>query len=367
MKVVGRADREFMASALSLASRNLGDTWPNPSVGCIIVKDGAVVGRGWTQSGGRPHAETEALKWAGSAAKGADVYVTLEPCSHQGQTSPCVDALISAGVTRVIVAVIDKNPRVAGRGIEQLKKAGILVETMLCEAEASRLNAGFFLNIEQNRPFFALKTATTLDGRIALASGESKWITGKAARAGVHGLRARYDAILVGSGTVLMDDPELTCRIPGYSGRPKVRIILDRRGRTPPESKIAATAREIPTWLITAKGSNCKALASQGIEVITVLGESDIEFTRNMVLELANKGITRVIVEGGGSISAAFLSADLIDEIVWFRAGSVIGVDGIAAVGPLRLERMDDIPAFKHRECIAFGNDRLDFLDRIRA
>tara|TARA_Y100000817_G_scaffold306057_1_gene290823 strand:- start:47 stop:979 length:933 start_codon:yes stop_codon:yes gene_type:complete len=308
----------------------------------------------------------EALQRAGNLAQGADVYVTLEPCSHRGQSPPCADALISAGVARVVVATIDRDPRVSGRGLEKLKDAGIAVKTMVCEPEANRINAGFFLNLDHNRPFFTLKTASTLDGRIALSSGESQWITGIRARAAVHGLRARYDAILVGSGTVLNDDPELTCRIPGYRGRPKVRIILDRRGRTPKDSKIAVTAQEIPTWLITARGSNCKILEAQGIEIISVLANSDVEFIINVSSELAKRGITRVIVEGGGGISASFLKADFIDEIVWFRAGSLIGVDGVSAVGPLSLERMTDIPAFKHRESLVFGDDRLDILDRAR-
>ncbi len=360
------ADRELMIGALSLAARNLGDTWPNPSVGCVIVNHGAVVGRGWTQRGGRPHAETEALSRAGSAAKGADVYVTLEPCSHHGKTPPCADALIAAGVSRVVVAVIDKNPNVYGSGLKKLQDAGIAVEIGICEAEASRLNAGFFLNIEQNRPLFALKTATTLDGRIALASGESKWITGAAARGAVQGLRARYDAILVGSGTVLADDPELTCRLPGYSGRPKVRIVLDRRGRTPPTSKIAATALDIPTWIVTAKGADCAALEAQGVEIITAAGKNDAEFAVNAAKELANRGLTRVMIEGGGTVAAAFLKADLIDEIAWFRAPNVIGADGTAAIGPLGLEKMGDIAAFQHRETLVFGADTLDFLDRAR-
>ncbi len=367
MNAVAGADREFMIGALSLAARNLGDTWPNPSVGCVIVKDGAVVGRGWTQSGGRPHAETEALRRAGSAAKGADVYATLEPCSHQGKTPPCADALIAAGVARVVVATIDKNPNVYGGGLKKLQDAGIAVETGLCEGEASRINAGFFLSIQQNRPLFALKTATTLDGRIALASGESKWITGEAARGAVQGLRARYDAILVGSNTVLADDPALTCRLQGYSGRPKVRIVLDRRGRTPPNSKIATSARDIPTWIVTTKGSDCTALAHQGANIIvTAAGKSDAEFAINAAKELANRGLTRVMVEGGGTVAAAFLKADLIDEIAWFRAPKLIGADGTAAIGALGLEKISDIPAFKYRERLVFGSDTLDFLDRAR-
>ena len=366
MSAVAVADRDFMIGALSLAARNLGDTWPNPSVGCVIVKDGAVIGRGWTQSGGRPHAETEALRRAGSAAKGADAYVTLEPCSHQGKTPPCADALIAAGIARVVVATIDKNPNVYGGGLKKLQDAGIAVEIGVCEAEARRLNAGFFLKIEQNRPLFALKTATTLDGRIALASGDSQWITGEAARDAGKSLRARYDAILVGSGTVLADNPMLTCRVPGYAGRPKVRIVMDRRGRTPPKSVIAATAREASTWIIAAKGADCAALEAQGAEIITVSGKDDAEFAVNAAKELANRGLTRVMIEGGGTVAAAFLKADLIDEIAWFRAPKVIGGDGTAGIGALGLGKLSESPAFKHREQLVFGADTLDFLDRAR-
>lgn len=366
MITLAAADRAFMSGALSLAARNLGDTWPNPSVGCIVVKDGEIIGRGWTQSGGRPHAETEALMRAGSAARGATAYVTLEPCSHQGQTPPCADALISAGIARVVVAVIDKNPEIAGHGIEKLKAAGIKVEVGICEDEAHRLNAGFFLKVESLRPLFAFKSATTLDGRIALASGESKWITGEGARAAAHALRARYDAVLVGSNTVLADDPELTCRMPGYRGRPKVRIVLDRRGRTPESAKLIKSAREIPTWIVTAESADCAKLAAQGAEILTVAAKNDSEFAESAAKGLAKKGLTRVMIEGGAAVAASFLQADLIDEILWFRADGVIGADGTAGIGPLGLGKMGDISGFKRRESLVFGPDTLDFLDRVR-
>ena len=208
-KVQG-ADKDFMDVALSLAARNLGDTWPNPTVGCVLVKDGHVIGRGWTGSGGRPHAETEALGRAGAAAKGATAYVTLEPCSHHGKTPPCADALIEAGISRVVVATTDPDSRVSGRGIAKLKAAGVIVEVGLSKGEADRLNAGHFLRAKHNRPFFALKVAASLHGRIALANGDSKWITAPPARRAVQALRARFDAILIGSGTALADDPLLT-------------------------------------------------------------------------------------------------------------------------------------------------------------
>ena len=335
------ADLEFMNAALSLAPRNLGDTWPNPSVGCVIVKDGVIVGRGWTGSGGRPHAETEALARASANAKGATAYVSLEPCSHHGKTPPCAEALIAAGIARVVSATTDPDPRVSGQGYAKLRAAGITVDEGVQKAEADALNAGFFLKIRAKRPLFCLKTATTLDGRIALANGQSQWITGENARRAAHALRARYDAILVGSGTALADDPMLTCRLEGYAGRPKVRVVLDRRGRLPKTSKLLATASEIPTWVISA--GNVETVAA----------------------ELADRGLTRVLIEGGGSVAAAFLKAGLIDELAWFRSGSVIGDDGKGALGALGLVDVKTLPGFAHQQTLVFGPDTLDILRKI--
>jgi len=352
------ADAAMMDAALSLAARGLGDTWPNPAVGCVIVKDDIIVGRGWTQSGGRPHAETEALKRAGAAAKGATAYVTLEPCSHHGKTPPCADALIAAGIARVVVATGDPDPRVSGQGIAKLKSAGIRVETGLGRSAADRLNAGFFLRMTQDRPLFALKTATSLDGRIALANGDSKWITGSLARAAVQALRARHDAILVGSGTALADDPALTCRLPGYAGRPKVRVVLDRRLRLQLTSQLVKTAREIPTWVVTADvGPKAEALAAEGVEVITAGSESVGKL-------LAARGLTRVLIEGGGEVAGAFLRDDLVDEIAWFRASAVIGSSGRAAVGEIKAASLAAIPGFMRSETLVFGADTADMLAR---
>ncbi|MBX6375722.1 MAG: bifunctional diaminohydroxyphosphoribosylaminopyrimidine deaminase/5-amino-6-(5-phosphoribosylamino)uracil reductase RibD, partial [Acetobacteraceae bacterium] len=244
-----------MRAALALARRGLGNAWPNPAVGCVLVRDGRVVGRGWTQPGGRPHAETEALRRAGpEGARGATAYVTLEPCSHHGRTPPCCDALIAAGVARVVVALQDPDSRVNGRGIARLRAAGIAVETGLCEAEARAINAGFIRRIHLGLPLVTLKLATTLDGRIATATGESRWITGPEARREAHALRARHDAVLVGSGTVLADDPDLTCRLPGMAKTPVLRVVADSRLRTPPAARLVATARQVPTWIVTRPG-----------------------------------------------------------------------------------------------------------------
>ncbi|HYF06649.1 MAG TPA: bifunctional diaminohydroxyphosphoribosylaminopyrimidine deaminase/5-amino-6-(5-phosphoribosylamino)uracil reductase RibD, partial [Acetobacteraceae bacterium] len=262
-----------MRAALALARRGLGNAWPNPAVGCVILRGGQVVGRGWTQPGGRPHAETEALARAGEAARGATAYVTLEPCSHWGRTPPCCDALIRAGVARVCVAMGDPDPRVDGRGLARLREAGIEVVTGVLEAEARALNAGFARRITRGLPVVTLKLASTLDGRIATAAGESRWITGAAARREVHALRARHDAILVGSGTVLADDPDLTCRIPGMERVPMLRAVADARLRTPVTARLVTTARAAPSVIVTRPGHRPDALApyiAAGVEVVTV-------------------------------------------------------------------------------------------------
>src|SRR5437762_37728 len=244
-------DFAAMGAALALARRGLGNVWPNPAVGCVIVKDGRVVGRGWTQPGGRPHAETEALARAGETARGATAYVTLEPCCHWGRTPPCADALIAAGLSRVVVALEDPDPRVAGGGLARLRAAGLAVETGLGATEASEINAGFFQRVRLGRPLVTLKLATSLDGRIATASGESRWITGPAARERAHLLRATHDAILVGTDTVLADNPQLTCRLPGLAEHSPVRVVIDRRVRIPLDAHLLAEARQIPSWVVT--------------------------------------------------------------------------------------------------------------------
>ncbi len=357
-----------MNAALKLAERGLGDTWPNPSVGCVLVKDGAIIARGVTQSGGRPHAEQVALEWAGAAAKGATAYVTLEPCSHHGKTPPCADALVKAGVVRVVVGTGDTDPRVSGAGNKRLKEAGITVETRgPWEAAAKRLNRGFFLRNAEDRPLFAFKTATGLDGRIAMASGESKWITGVEARRAVQVLRARYDAIMVGSETTVADDPELTCRLDGYSGRPKIRIVVDRRLRLPPKSKLAQTAKTIPTWVLTAAESVSQGqrLTDLGVNLIPVDEPDDNRaFITNSAAILAQMGLTRVLVEGGGKLAASMFDAGLIDEVAWFRAGRIMGGNCRPAVAGLAGDRLADAPGFNHVMSMALGADKFDMYER---
>ena len=340
----------MMRAALALARRSLGRTWPNPAVGCVIVKDGLVIARGRTQNGGRPHAEADALAQLAGEAKGATAYVTLEPCSHHGRTPPCADALVAAGISRVVSAIEDPDPRVKGQGHARLKAAGVAVEVGEGASEAAEINAGFFLRVTEGRPLFHLKLASSLDGRIATASGESKWITGEAARADGQRLRAIHDAILVGIGTAAADDPELTCRLPGLAGRSPVRIVIDSKARLAATSKLARTAREVPVWVLCTKAApvaSRKALAEAGVEIIDVAdtaGQVDVTAAARL---LGDRGLTRVLVEGGGQIAAAFLRAGLIDRISSYRAGLVLGADGRSAVGELGLDRLDFAPRFR--------------------
>lgn len=362
------SDARLMRAALALARRGLGRTWPNPSVGCVIVKDGMVVGRGWTQPGGRPHAETEALARAGRSAKGANVYVTLEPCCHHGKTAPCTDALIAAGIRRAVVAVEDPDPRVAGNGIAALRAAGIAVELGLCADEAREINAGFMSSITRGRPLVTLKLATSLDGRLAVASGESRWITGELARARSHLLRATHDAVMVGSGTVVADDPELTCRLPGLSDRNPVRVIIDGGMRVPLTARIVADARQMPTWFVVRHGiagERRTALASSGVEVIdvpsTAAGETDLAAA---LVALAGRGITRILVEGGARLAATLVRGDMVDRIAWFRAPSLIGGDGRAALDAIGVAAPGEALRFIRVSAEAIGDDMLETLER---
>ncbi len=359
-----------MQNALELASRGLGTTAPNPSVGCILVKNGVVIGRGWTQPGGRPHAEAEALSVAGDNARGATAYVTLEPCCHQGKTPPCTDALIAAGITRVVVATSDPDDRVDGGGLAALEDAGIEVMTGVLEDKARLSHAGFFKAKSHGLPFIALKSATSLDGRIALKTGESQWITGEVSRRYSHYLRSTHDAIVVGSGTVVADNPSLTCRLPGYEGQARfqpVRVVLDRRLRIDPGCTLVQTAHETPTWVVTsatADADKIEALERYGVLVLTAADPSDYAFARAAASVLAERGLTRVLVEGGGQVAASFLHDGLIDRIYAIRAPMMIGGDGKPAMAGLELAHLSDAPRFHRVETRYFGADILEILER---
>lgn len=354
-----------MRAALLLARRGLGNVWPNPAVGCVLVKDGRVVGRGWTQPGGRPHAETEALAQAGAAARGATAYVSLEPCSHHGKTPPCAEALIAAGVARVVAALEDPDPRVSGRGLAMLRAAGISVECGLCADEAAELNAGFLSRIRLHRPLVTLKLATTLDGRIATRLGESRWITGPEARAFAHRLRAESDAILVGSGTALADNPDLTCRLPGLEERSPVRIVADGRLRLPLTGRLVASANETPTWVLTLEGAEeirRQALIDVGVEVIDLPEGPDHSLDMASALDaLGDSGITRLLVEGGSRLAAGLLRARLVDRLVWLRAPSVMGGDGLPAAQGFGVQTLAEIARFQRISSAPIGQDVVEF------
>jgi diaminohydroxyphosphoribosylaminopyrimidine deaminase / 5-amino-6-(5-phosphoribosylamino)uracil reductase len=324
-----------MALALGLGRRGLGRTWPNPAVGAVIVKDGQIVGRGWTQPGGRPHAEVEALRRAGEAARGATLYVTLEPCSHFGKSPPCADALIAAGVARVVSALEDPNPEVAGAGHRRLRAAGVTVEVGLGAEEARRDHAGHIRRVRDGRPQVMLKLAISADGKAAAAGRRPAPITGEAARERVHLLRAQSDAIMIGIGTALADDPILTCRLPGMVQDSPVRIVLDSALRLPLTSRLVRSAREVPVWVVArtdASQSAEHALQGRGVEVLRSAG-SDGRLDLSSVLRLvAARGITRLMVEGGPTLAAALLGADLVDEAQLFHSTAVVGAEGIEAL-----------------------------------
>jgi diaminohydroxyphosphoribosylaminopyrimidine deaminase/5-amino-6-(5-phosphoribosylamino)uracil reductase len=357
------AGADAMRAALALARRGLGAVWPNPAVGCVIVKNGRVVGRGWTQPGGRPHGETEALRRAGEAARGAVAYVSLEPCCHWGRTPPCVDALVTAGVRRVVVALEDPDPRVAGEGLRRLRAAGLDVEVGLCAEEAAEVNAGFLSRLRLGRPLVTLKFATSLDGRIATASGESQWITGPPARERAHAMRASHDAIMVGTGTVIADDPQLTCRLPGLDHRSPVRVVIDRHLRIPPAARLIADARRIPTWVLTLRSADPARRATFLANRITLI---DVDPDREGQVDLAaalkalgEHGITRLLVEGGAGLVAAFLRARLVDRLVWVHAPLVIGGEGVPAIAGLDLAALADARAFERLSTETIGDDVL--------
>ena len=356
-------DLGAMRAALALARRGLGTVWPNPAVGCVIVEERQVVGRGWTQPGGRPHGETEALRRAGDAARGAAAYVSLEPCCHWGRTPPCVDALITAGVRRVVVALEDPDPRVAGEGMRRLRAAGLDVDVGLCAEEAAEVNAGFLSRLRLGRPLVTLKFATSLDGRIATASGESQWISGPPARERAHALRASHDAIMVGTGTAVADDPQLTCRLPGLDHRSPVRVVIDRHLRIPPAARLIADAHVVPTWVLTLPSADPDRRAAFLASRVTLI---DVDPDRTGQVDLAaaltalgERGITRLLVEGGAGLAAAFFRARLVDRLVWVHAPLAIGGDGIPAIAGLDLAALADAPAFERLSTETIGDDVL--------
>jgi len=334
----------------------MGRVWPNPAVGCVIVKDGQIIGRSWTADGGRPHAETQALAQAGAAAAGATAYVTLEPCAHHGKTPPCSQALIDASIARVVVAADDPDTRVAGRGIAMLRAAGVTVDCGVGQAQAEWDHAGFLMRNTVGRPFVTLKLAGTLDGRIATATGESQWITGPEARRAVHMMRARHDAVMVGAGTVRADDPSLTVRGLGIDRQP-VRVIVSQAMKIPPSKVLAETAQDVPVWICHAEGADVAEWTAKGAVSLPCATSANQVDPRAAMTALAEKGITRVFCEGGGMLAASLLNAGLVDELVAFSAGVVIGAEGTPMLGALGVDQLAMAPRFALASVRPIGPD----------
>jgi diaminohydroxyphosphoribosylaminopyrimidine deaminase / 5-amino-6-(5-phosphoribosylamino)uracil reductase len=363
-------DEEHMAQALSLARRGLGTTWPNPSVGAVMVApSGEIVGRGWTAPGGRPHAEAIALDHAGDRAEGATIYVTLEPCAHVGRDSACADAVVAARPACAVIALRDPDPRTAGRGIERLIAAGIEVREGVLAGEAEDVTLGHLLRVTEERPAVTLKLAVGADGLIPKGDGAPVWVTGADARAHGHLLRARNDAILVGRGTIIADDPSLTCRLPGMSCRSPVRVVLDQRLRTPPDAKLFDDLM-VPVWLVCdadKEHAGADALQDRGAELVPVPVDAEGMLAIEDVLHtLANRGITRVLVEGGPSVARALLEADLVDEAAIYQGQRPVGEGGLQ---PFVTEGLDRLTASGHFTLVdsrAFGSDRMTRWRRMR-
>ena len=356
----------FMALAFALGRRGLGNAWPNPAVGAVVVKDGIVIGRGWTQPGGRPHAEVEALRRAGEAARGATLYATLEPCSHHGKTPPCIDAIMAAGIARVVSALEDPNPRIAGAGHARLRQQGVTVDVGLGRETALRDHAGHFRRVRDGRPHVTLKLAISADGKAGLSGREPAAITGEAARARVHLMRAMNDAVLTGIGTVLSDDPQLNCRLPGMEPRSPVRVVLDSDLRLPAKSRLVGSATRTLDWVFVdeaARPAHEDELTKEGVEILRVPGSAGTLDLSAVLRALAGRGITRVMVEAGPILSAAFLSADLVDEAALFRSPNPLG-EGIDVLEDLPLTALTKSPKLKPVASEVVGGDTLETFER---
>jgi diaminohydroxyphosphoribosylaminopyrimidine deaminase / 5-amino-6-(5-phosphoribosylamino)uracil reductase len=350
------SDRAHMAHALRLAECGLHTTDPNPRVGCVIVRDGEVVGTGWHRRAGEPHAEIHALHEAGERARGATVYLTLEPCCHHGRTPPCSEALLRAGVARVVAAMEDPNPRVAGQGLAQLAASGAGVESGLLREQAEALNPGFLMRMRHGRPYVRCKLAMSLDGRTAMGSGESKWVTGEAARADVQRLRARSSAVLTGIGTVLADDPSLDVRLPGVERQP-LRVIADPRLRTPETARMLQIAGRSVILTCAQDPEPAAALTRRGAEVVRLPACGERLDLHAAMRWLAGEEVNEVLLEAGATLAGAMLQAGLIDELVVYMAPHLMG-DG--AHGLLRLpglERMEQRVALEILDIRAVGED----------
>ncbi len=350
-------DEQFMTRALLLAANGLGRTRPNPAVGCVLVRDGVVLGEGWHRQAGLGHAEVEALGIAGDA-RGATAYVTLEPCSHHGRTPPCANALVNAGVARVVVGAMDPNPEVSGRGIEKLRAAGIEMTTGVLENECREINRAFFKFIRTRQPWVVAKWAMTLDGKIATHTGHSRWITGDASRTRVHQLRNELDAILVGAGTARMDNPELTCRLP--EGRNPIRVVLDSKLSLDPNSRIFDSAGTLVFCGSSASSAMESPFVDKGATVIRVAHKGGGLDLRAVLSELGQRNVMSVLVEGGGAVLGSFFDDRLVDRVMTFVSPKIVG--GQAAPSPLAghgISSMDQAVRLSGTRYESLGDDLL--------
>jgi len=359
-----------MGVAIAAAQRAEGRSTPNPPVGCAIIdKNGRLVAVGQTGRGGRPHAETAALVMAGDAARGGCAYVTLEPCAHVGQTPPCAESLIAAGIARVVVAVRDPDPRVNGRGIDLLTKAGIVVREDVGADAAARVMAGFLHRTKWARPFVTLKTATSMDGKIALRDGAKRWITGPQMRRFAHLQRSRCDAVLTAIGTILADDPALTCRLDGADGDHPARFVLDSQLRTPLNSKLLSSLSEASVTIFYAMDADCswaEALRAAGADLQPVSRDDNGQLSLGAVMAaIAASGYGNLLIEAGGKLASSLLRADLVDSVLWTSSAQIIGNDGIPSVADLGLSKLPDNKVFQMVEEGHFGTDRFILMDRI--
>ena len=358
-------DEGVTAASVRLGARALGTTWPNPAVGAIIARDGIVLARGRTGPGGKPHGEVLALAAAGGAARGATLYVSLEPSAHHGRTPPCSEAIVAAGIGRVVAPLGDADPRVAGRGFAGLRAAGLQVATGACEALARRAHAGHFMRVRAGRPWVMLKLAVSADGGIGLTGEGRVAVTGEIARRHVQALRGRFDAILVGRGTVEADDPELTCRLPGIEGRSPVRVVLDSEGRLPPGAKVLDPVAATPTWIVSAAADRRGIADGERLRWLTVAaGEGGVNLAAALSA-IAELGITRVLAEGGATLARGLLAADLVDEAIIFRSPDALGEGRVPALGEMALETVTASARFRATERRRFGRDRMTRYERV--
>lgn len=352
-------DEKMMKRAIQLARKGVGKTSPNPAVGCVVVKDGVIAGEGWHKKAGTPHAEIHALQQAGELAKGADLYVTLEPCSHFGKTPPCADAVVAAGICRVFIGMIDPNPKVSGKGVEKLQAAGINVFTGLLEKESRALNLPFIKHITTSTPYVTMKSAMTMDGKTAAKSGDSRWITSESSRKLVHRLRASVDAVMTGSGTLLADDPQLTVRM--ASGKNPIRIVVDSSLKTPVNCRLMSEAEKVPVIIATISSDSSKisALKEKGAEVMICSGTKGRVDLGDLMKRLGARGIQSILLEGGERLCAAMLRQRLVDRFLLFYAPRILGGEGkglFAGPGPLLMK--DSLPLFI-KKVSRVGNDIL--------